>query len=312
MAQNLDGKPIAKAINGFALKFFQKLSTEHQNKNVFFSPYSISAAMSMVLLGSRGPTQTQLKQALEYKDIDEAHEGNKEIRECIQRIDDDCSLEIANRLFPEKSYGLLEDFLRNCEDYYGSEVTPLGYRTDTEGSRKFINDWVSKQTAGKITDLLQPGIIDPLTKLVIANAVYFKADWKEMFDKKATKKKEFQVSRKEKMKVDMMMRMSNYRYRDDKGLNAKILAIPYKGDKVSMVIVLPNRKDGLDLVQMKLGQEDVREVAQIPHLNQVKVCLPRFKLDFGATLIETFKKLGVTDVFSDQADLSGISGLYNV
>lgn len=201
----------ADAGNVFAFNLYNKLIADDPGKNVFFSPYSISSAMSMVLLGSAGVSQNELVDVLGYKNLDGVHEDNQKTRESIQKLGQGVVLETANRLFPGKSFNILDEFIEKCKKYYGSKVTSLDYKEDSEGARKYINDWVAEQTREKIKDLLPDGSITTLTKLVLVNAVYFKGNWSEQFLSKHTRKQDFYISDGKKVQIDMMAKKQKYR-----------------------------------------------------------------------------------------------------
>jgi len=183
----------------------------------------------------------------------------------------------------------------------------VNFATDAEGARKTINAWVEKQTRDKIKDLIQPGVLDSLTRLVLTNAIYFKGDWASPFKKDGTKDGDFFAADGQKVAAPMMHQTGHFGYLDGGELQA--LEMPYKGDALSMVVLLPKAKDGLPALEKKLSATSA--VVWIAGLRkqQVQVAMPRFTTTAEFMLKETLSAMGMTDAFSDRADFSGMDGV---
>merc|ERR1712136_276858 len=181
------------------------------------------------------------------------------------------------------------------------------YKENAENSRVHINKWVEDQTKEKIKDLLQEGTLTADTRMVIVNAVYFKADWKQKFDVKQTCDGEFHLNENETSKVKMMQRKAKFPFYMDQDM--KVVELPYSGDDVSMLIILPNEHLGLGKILSKLTAEKLEQICKESTSDEdIMVKLPRMKIEYGADLVEPLKALGISDIFSNKADLSGISG----
>ncbi|XP_023608430.1 serpin B8 isoform X3 [Myotis lucifugus] len=182
----------------FAINLLKMLGEEDNSQNVFLSPLSISSALAMVFMGAKGDTATQMSQALCLNKAGDVHQGFQALLSDINRSDTQYLLRTANRLFGEKTCDFLPAFKESCQKFYQAELEELSFAKDTEECRKHINDWVAEKTEGKISEILGVGTVDPLTKLVLVNAIYFKGRWKEQFDRKHTRGMPFKVNQVEK------------------------------------------------------------------------------------------------------------------
>uniref|UniRef100_A0A8C9Q9I1 Serpin domain-containing protein n=1 Tax=Spermophilus dauricus TaxID=99837 RepID=A0A8C9Q9I1_SPEDA len=191
--------PLLEATGTFALNLLKMLG-EDSSRNVFYSPISISSALAMVLLGAKGTTAVQMAQALSLNKSSssgggDVHRGFQSLLTEVNKTDTQNLLRTANRLFGEKSYDFLSSFKDSCQKFYQAEMEELDFLNATEESRKHINTCVAKKTEDKITELLSPGSLDEITKLVLVNAIYFKGNWDKQFDKELTQERPFKVSK---------------------------------------------------------------------------------------------------------------------
>jgi serpin B len=217
------------------------------------------------------------------------------------------TLNFANSIWPQKDSVLLDDFLTLLKKYYGVSVTALDYINETENARNKINSWVAKGTNDKIPNLIPPGAITSLTRLVLVNAVYFNAKWKEQFKEENTKKSPFYITPSRAIDVDMMMKQVNTRYADLERL--QIIELPYVGDEISMLIILPKDKDGIKALEDELSYSKLMQWDNSMNMHTVSVYLPRFKLRSNFILNDVLTSLGMRDAFDeDKADFSGITG----
>jgi len=159
-------------------------------------------------------------------------------------------LHVANALWGQKDYAWLDEFLKTTKDNYGAGLREVDFIKETEKARQTINAWVEDQTKEKIKELLKPGILNSLTRLVLTNAIYFKGDWASPFDKEATKDAPFKLSAEKSVDVPLMYQTDNFGYADDE--TSQVLSMPYEGDELSMVVILPKKVDGLADVAGKL------------------------------------------------------------
>ena len=221
----------------------------------------------------------------------------------------DITLETANKLFIEKSYGLAEKFLLNALQYCQSEAESLNFSGDSDNSRVHIYKWVESKTNNKIQDLLPTGSIDSRTRLVIANAIYFKGDWMNKFNERHTTLSNFYINEKRTDKVQMMSQRKKFRMTFDRDLGVQVVNLPYQGRKVSMVLIVPTERFGLQKLESRLSHEKLQALTAELYEEDVELVLPRMKLEYDMNLIPVLQKLGIREVFDQgKANLQGISG----
>jgi len=239
--ENPDMNALIKGNTAFALDLYGKLKKE--KGNLFFSPYSITTALAMTYAGARGNTEEEMARTLYFTLTQERlHPAFASLEEGLNAVREkgDIQLNVANALWPQKGYEFLPKFLELTKKNYGVLITHLDYVHAYEAARKTINDWVEKKTEHKISDLIQPGVLDPLTRLVLVNAIYFKGNWMNQFDKKLTKDEPFWLSAEKSVKTPMMTQKGKkflYAETDD----LQILSLPYVGFDLSMTLLLPKK-----------------------------------------------------------------------
>ena len=290
----------------FALALYQKLRTVEGN--LFFSPYSISTALAMTYAGARDNTKVQMAQALHFLlDQEQLHPAFALLEAKLGDIGrkGHIQLRVANALWPRKGYALLEEFLAQTKQYYGVRVTTVDYG-DAETARCTINAWVEEKTESKIQEMIPPGLLDDLTCLVLVNAIYFKGNWASQFDQSLTSDAPFWVTPDEQVQVPMMSQVYELRYRDGDGL--QVLELPYAGDDLSMVVLLPREIGGLAALEERLTVENLGRWTSGLWQSEVQVFLPRFEIAFPFRLDGTLKSMGMVDAFGGDADFSGMDG----
>ncbi|XP_069469634.1 leukocyte elastase inhibitor [Ambystoma mexicanum] len=299
----------------FALDLFQKLNDANPTGNIFFSPLSISAALAMVYLGARGNTAEQVSKALHLGAVEDVHPGFRALSADINKAGAPYLLSLANRLYGEETYTFLPEYLASSLKLYGAELSTVDFKGAAEGARQDINKWVEEQTKGKILDLLPEGTIDSSTILVLVNAIYFKGEWADKFNKEDTVDMPFRLNKNEEKTVKMMYQKKKLPFRYIMEANCRALELPYVGDDLSMIILLPDDisddTTGLKQLEKQLTLETVQEWTLPENMGaiDVHVHLPKFKLEDSYELRTVLVGLGLTDIFdSSRADLSGMSG----
>ncbi|XP_069103394.1 leukocyte elastase inhibitor-like [Argopecten irradians] len=292
----------------FTLELYKRLTKMSEDGNLFYSPFSVSAAMSMVYLGAREQTAAQMVPALSIQSLGQrVHEAYEDYLKVVLAGNENVTLQIANRLFPNNKVEIVPSFIELCAKHYQADAKAMDYG-QFETARKVINDWVSQQTAEKIKDLLPQGSLNELTIMVLVNAIYFKGNWETKFDDKATRDMTFHNLNGQQKNVKMMFhKATKFPLKIDDELKCKVLELPYKGNDLSMVIILPEDKQGLSALEEKLTPSVLKELTTNMPPIKVEVYLPKFKLKSGFELSKLFKSMGVTDLFhKTKADLSGI------
>ena len=293
----------------FAVNLFQAVSKKQTSeKNIFISPYSISTVLSTLLLGAKENTASELETVLQSDSSFNIHSQQKEILNRLSKINKSVTLSCANKLFIEESFQLSKQFLDDCLQYYDTDVESVKFFNDSNNSRIHINNWVEKKTNDKIKDLIPPNGIDSLTRLVIVNALYFKGDWKNKFNSKETQMANFYVSKSNPKKIQMMTQKSKFMVGHNKDLDVQIIKLPYKNDAVSMIILLPNDRFGLELLEKKVSIEKLQELEEQCFSQEVILSLPKFRIEDSVDLKPILKSLGVCKAFDvKEADFSGIT-----
>ncbi|XP_042536251.1 serpin B6 isoform X2 [Dipodomys spectabilis] len=306
--------PVLEANGTFALNLLKILGKD-SSKNVFFSPISISSALAMVYLGAKGNTAEQMAQVLSFdkcgNDGDgDVHQGFQSLLTEVNKTGTQYLLKAANRLFGAKSYTFLSPFKDSCYKFYQAEMEELDFVSDAEESRKHINSWVAKKTEDKITELLSPASVNSNTRLVLVNAIYFKGNWKCSFDKERTEERPFKISKNEQKPVQMMFIKSTFKQTYIGEIFTRILVLPYVGEELNMIIMLPDEHIDLNTVEKEITYEKFVEWTMPDNMDEeeVEVSLPRFKLEENYDMKDVLSSMGMADAFEEgKADFSGIS-----
>ena len=294
--------------SAFALELYSKLD---RTGNVFLSAYSISSALAMTYAGAKGNTAAEMEKALHF-DLGSAatHPAFSELQDRLVAVEKQggIQLAIANSLWPQQGYPFRPEYLDFIKSEYGAGITPLDYPGDTEGARQTINRWVEDKTREKIKDLIAPGNLDPRTRLVLVNAIYFKGKWASQFKSEQTAPADFFVTPESPVQVPLMVQARKLPYAEFE--DCQVVKLSYAGGAVSMLVVLPQEKDGLAAIESLLSPEKLSEWRAALAEREVRVFLPKFKLTWGAArLNEPLQALGMRDAFSEtRADFSGMDG----
>lgn len=304
---------LSHAVLAFGVDLYKQfiVNAGRNARNVVASPFSIATTLSMTLAGARGHTAEEIANALHTENSNDVHSHFCNFLAQLLGCAPEVTLEIANRLYCERAFSVLDEYTNMLEKFYGSAVMPANFKSEAEEARLAINAWVEEATKSKIKDLLPGGIIDSDTALVLVNAVYFKGAWKDQFDTFATSLGNFHVSKGKVKTVDMMHNVARYRVCTKcEGLKAGAIELPYKGGKASMLILLPDDVEGLADLEASLTATNLAGImaALQGPAKSVNLSLPRFKVEQATDLKMTLRCMGIKDLFSDGADLSGING----
>lgn len=220
----------------------------------------------------------------------------------------DYQLSVANALWAQKNYRFLREFIKLNDEYYkaGLENVDFTDAGEREKSRQMINAWVEEKTQEKIKNLIPKGVLDALTRLVLTNAIYFKGNWAEQFDKKLTSEQDFYVTKTKKVKAELMRKKDEFEFGQTKEL--MILHLPYKGDDLKMVVLLPKRKHELARIEKELTSENLAKWQKQVRKQEVDVYLPKFKMTSEFGLKPVLSKMGMAVAFGRAADFSGMDG----
>ena len=293
-----------KGNNQFAIELYKQL-TQGKNSNFFISPYSISSALAMTYAGAKGKTAEEMANVLHFAP-NQLNQDYKMLADHFKTLNrKGLELKIANALWGEKTQRFLPDYLRLSQQYYQSKLENLDFGKQPEQSRLIINKWVEGKTNKKIKNLIPKGLINQRTRLVLTNAIYFKGDWQYTFKKSQTKRMPFIAGNKRFPGTKFMGMQRGFRYTAGKDFQA--IELPYKDNKMSMVIILPSDKNGLAALEKKFNTTMYQQLIKQMFYTKVKLSLPRFKMTVATNLNKSLKDLGMKTAFSDGADFTGMT-----
>jgi serpin B len=306
-AKVTDLSAITSSNNQFAFDFYRSINATDKGKNIFVSPFSVSTALAMTFEGSRGNTRKQMAGVLHFNltDSDRRTGFSALLAEINGGQAKHYKLEVANALWGQEEYRFDPSFTETIAKYYGGGFYAVDFVGDKGGSVHKINAWVDEKTAGKIKDLIHPGDVNDLTRLILTNAIYFKGSWAATFEKTATRTEPFHTSATATVQAPMMHRSGQYGYAQEDALTA--IELPYAGNEMSMIAILPS--GDIDKLGESLSNEEIDRLRKEMRPEEVDVSLPRFKIEARSLLKDKLSKLGMPDAFDKAvADFSGITG----
>ncbi|MFO7773868.1 MAG: serpin family protein [Dehalococcoidia bacterium] len=298
--------------SAFALELYQAL--KGKEGNLFYSPHSISLALAMTYAGARGQTAEQMADTLHFLlEPDRLHPAfNWLDAELATRGEgaegkdgEGFRLNIVNAIWGQKDYSFLTEFLEVLAENYGAGLRILDFVDETEESLLAINQWVSDYTEGRIKDLIPEGAIDPFTRLVLTNAIYFNAAWEQPFDARSTANGRFYLLDGGEVTVPMMKGSQKVGYAQGAGYQA--IELPYDGGELSMVILLPGAGQFRAFEEGLEGQQ-VYEIVNKLQSARILLTMPRFEFHSDFSLSDTLTQMGMPVAFSGSADFSGMTG----
>jgi serpin B len=299
---------IAKGNRDFGVSLYQRLAATPGN--VFISPVSIGAAFGPVAAGARADTRTAVGKVLRFPSDDAAlHSSLGGMLNALKSDKDGASVSIANAMWLMKDFTVKSDFIATAKQHYGAEVDTLDF-TNSPASAGRINAWVSRETKKRIPKLFEDNAFDENTRVVVTNAVHFLGDWEEPFSARATSPHPFYLSDGKTKQAPLMFGTQSQRYVEAGPV--EMVELPYKGDRLSMVVILPKARDGLPVVESMLAPKqlddwlDKLDAAETQSLN---VILPKVQMEGSYNLVEPLKRLGMGIAFDRyRSDFTGIAG----
>ena len=308
-------QPLVDGNTAFATDLYGLL--REQDGNLFFSPYSISIALAMTYAGAEGDTAEEMADTLHFELPEpELHAAfNRLALELQARSEEEdgdegepFELSIANSIWAEESYEFLDPFLETLAVNYGAGARLVDFIEDPEGARETINTWVSDETNERIPDLIPQGVIDDMTRLVLTNAIYFKASWDEPFPEDATEDGDFHLLSGETVTAPMMHTGGTRTLRYAEGDGFQAIELPYTGNDVAMMVILPEEGSFEDF-EASFDAERLGEIVASSQAQAVSVVLPKFEFSSDVPLKPALTELGMPSAFEPgQADFSGMDG----
>ncbi len=299
-------RAVADSVNAFSADLYTRLAAE-KDGNLFFSPASISAALTLTYAGARGETAEEMAAVLHLpQPADAVHPAWAALLGALKSSDKGLTVSTANALWGQRGFGFDAGYVSLVGKYYGGGLREADYAADPDAAREEINGWVAANTANRIRDLLAPGEVTTDTRLVLANAVYFKGKWAKAFDPKDTRERDFRTSDGETVKVGMMHARESFEYAETN--TVQVLEMPYRGDRFAMVVVLPRAADGLPAVEKALTAGTLDRWLGRLEPAEVTTDLPRFESTAKLSkLTETLRAMGMIRAFGADADFSGLA-----
>lgn len=318
LSPNVPPAALAELVSGntaFALSLYHLLSAEN-TANLFYSPYSISVALAMTYAGARGETEQQMANALHFSLPQERlHAAFNALDQQLTNLAQGTQgseegkgfrLHIANALWGQQGFEFLNEFLDTLAQNYGAGLRLVDFSANPEAARQVINQWVSDQTEEKIQNLIPQGVLDPLTRLVLTNAIYFNAAWQYPFQKEATTEEPFFLLNGEKVTVAMMKLNKSLLYAE--GADFQLVSLPYEGGSIEMVVILPQAGQ-FEALRAKIDPAWLTEALAQRQSHTVNLSMPRFNVESDFSLVNALSALGMPAAFQpDQADFSGMDG----
>lgn len=310
----IDTAPLVAGNTAFAVDLYRKIAAEPGN--LFLSPFSISAALAMTSAGAKNRTLAEMNKVLHLPE--DPHpafaELSNRIRSTGRDINRPFDLSMANAIWAQRGFPWRESFKNLTREHYGAGLVEADF-TQSEAARAAINEWVEKETRTRVKNLIPSGVITRLTRMVLANAVYFKGNWSSQFKKSLTKDRDFHVDRGGKRAVPTMEQTGQFGYAEVDytlerkfGAKAQLLELPYAGGDLSMVVMLPEA-GSLGNLETSLSTIGLARWLKAIQPREVNVRMPRFKLEMEKPLKlnDPLKSLGMIDAFDDlRADFTGI------
>jgi len=314
MVDDAQLQTLAQDNTAFALEFFNQL--RDADGNIIFSPFSLSLALSMTLAGAERSTEQAMLDALQMNlPENEVHAVFNALLFAIEESQelgqdemegDQFQLNIANSIWGQADYIFKEDFLDILAQHYGAGIYSVDFRQNPESARNAINDWVAEETEEKIEDLIPSGAIDPLTRLVLANAIYFNGSWLHPFSQNATAQAPFYTLDGSEISVDMM-KLYGERFLYHQGQNYQALNLPYLSSDFVMTLMVPDA-GAYDDFEASLTLEGLSEMLAGMSFERVDLEMPKFDFESSVDANDPLIALGMGDAFDpDRADFSGIT-----
>jgi len=291
----------------FALDLYSHLKSGQSN--LFFSPYSISTALALTYASARGETEKQIVRVLHFdQNQRQIHSSFGDLQRQLNEVGklNGVELSIASALWTQKGYPFVPGFLEIANGEYQANVNQADFETGKEAARVEINHWVAQRTKDKIQDILPPGSLDAMTRLVLANAIYFKGSWATPFRETETSTQPFHLTTTSQIQAPLMHHFDDVKYLENGDFQA--VELPYSGNELSMLILLPRQIEGCGYLESQLTPALLSRSLSQMKKQKVELFVPRFKMDSSLDLVDALSKMGMSDAFSGKADFSGMDG----
>ena len=297
---------VVTANNQFAIDMYQQINgkSEQVDENVFFSPYSLSTAMAMLYAAAEGETKAQIQKTFHYPSMDVLNPNSAALYNQFNKLNPDYKLATANDLWMQQGLRPNQNYLDTVQHYYSGQVTALDFEGSPDPARQTINKKIADKTKQLIPELLPKGSIKSDTAVVLTNAVYFKGDWTLPFMAERTSAQPFYNAIGRTSTVQMMEQQSYFDYYEDKHI--QVVQLPYKGDDLSMLVVLPkfNHKLAMQQLAKSLNATKIKQWRSGLVRQEVDLQLPKFKLDARYQMKTLLADMGMPKAFNNGAEFN--------
>ncbi|XP_028723021.1 neuroserpin [Peromyscus leucopus] len=303
-----------ETIAEWSVNMYNHLRATGEDENILFSPLSIALAMGVMELGAQGSTLKEIRHSMGYDGLKNGEEFSflKDFSNMVSAEESQYVMKIANSLFVQNGFHINDEFLQMMKKYFNAEVNHVDFSQNVAVAN-YINKWVENYTNSLLKDLVSPRDFDSVTHLALINAVYFKGNWKSQFRPENTRTFSFTKDDESEVQIPMMYQQGEFYYGEfsdgsnEAGGIYQVLEIPYEGDEISMMLVLSRQEVPLATLEPLLKAQLIEEWTNSVKKQKVEVYLPRFTVEQEIDLKDTFKALGVTEIFNKDANLIAMS-----
>ncbi|XP_055310175.1 ovalbumin-related protein X-like [Sitodiplosis mosellana] len=297
---------LTKGIFSFASDLYQECAKSTQG-NVIISPFSVSNALVLLSQATNGSTFDELKKGLHLSG-DKAAIANQfyEHYGSLQRGAGKATLSIANQIYLQQDYPINKNFQEVAAQQFLSGIESVNFANKDETAQK-INRFVENKTNKRITNLIKSDSLSADSRVILVNAIHFKAEWKDKFYEDSTRKGNFYISETETVPVDLMYNEEWFSYADLPDLDATALKMEYAESNFSALFVLPNSRTGLSALETKLNSDSLNSITDKLSEQKLEVWIPKFTVEYETSLNDALKNLGINEIFASNANLRGLS-----
>ncbi|EDW62242.1 serine protease inhibitor 42Dd [Drosophila virilis] len=288
----------------FTSELFQLLAAGGLQQNIVFSPFSIQACLALAFAGAQGETADEIAKGLHFVS-NFGPEVAQTFQFVLQKYKDSELLKVANKLYVQQGKQLKASYESTIKSDYNTEAESINFALGAAAAQS-INGWVNAKTEGKITELVTADSFDENTRLVLLNALHFKGSWAHKFDESRTAVDDFWIAEEQSIKVSYMNQKAKFGYGYFEDLDCTALDMPYKDTDLSMLVLLPQEREGLKSLAEKLKSVNLVDLAAKLAVEEVTVKFPKFKVDYSIELADKLQQLGITKMFNEGAEFDNL------